>query len=393
MNKYEKSVIRQLEKHSVEIGFIVVVLFGITIRLALRHYVSDDAERFLLPWYDTIKANGGIKSLSRQVGDYNVLYQFLIAVFTYLPLNVLTDYKLMSIIFDILLSAVGGLIVWKVTEKNMLKAFMCTAAVFLSPIVFLNSACWGQCDSIYTFFCIMTLFLLMEKHYKSAFCMYGLAFAFKLQAVFLLPFMLLYYLRKKDFSILKFLYVPIMMILTGIPALIQGRTLGDIFGIYSNQVGEYTYRLVWNYSSFWNLFYNIEKTQYVEMLSRTAIVLTMTILLVIAVWVVVNNVQMTDYNSLWLAFLTSYACVLFLPSMHERYGYMCETFSLLMALLNKKTILLMIPMQLCTWLTYAHYLFGLYYYPRLMTVINLLVFVGYCMIGCREMRNLHAQTN
>ena len=221
--------------------------------------------------------------------------------------------------------------------------------------------------------------------------MYGLAFAFKLQAVFMLPFLLLYYLRKKEFSILKFLYIPVMMILTGIPALIQGRAPGDIFRVYSNQAGEYTGGLVWNYPSFWNLFYNSEKTQYVEMLTWTAIVLTMTVLLCIAVWAVANDVHMTKYNSLWLAFLTGYACVLFLPSMHERYGYLCEILALLLALLNKKTILLMIPMQLCTWLAYAYYLFGLYYNARVVTVINLLVFAGYCILGGLEMRNLHAK--
>ena len=335
MNQYERRVVEWLEKYSIELGMIVVFILGTAVRYKMRTYVSNDADVFLLQWYDTVQENGGIRSLKQQVGDYTIIYQFFIALFTYLPLEPLLNYKILSCIFDIFLAGAGGLLIWKITKRNRWKMFAAVTGLFLSPLVILNSSCWGQCDSIYTFFCILTLYLMLEEHYRLAFCMYGLAFAFKLQAIFLLPFVLLYYVRSKKFSVTKFIYIPLMVVLSGLPALLQGRKITEMLWIYGNQVQEYSGGLVYNYPNFWNLFYNIELPEYVDILSGAAIIMTVAILLGAVIWTVHHDVPMTRYNSLWLAFLFAYICVLFLPSMHDRYGYLCEILALLIAVRDK----------------------------------------------------------
>ena len=256
---------------------------------------------------------------------------------------------------------------------------MVVAGLYLSPLVVFNSACWGQCDSIYTFFCIIALYMILEERYTLAFCAYGVAFAFKLQAIFMMPFVLLYYVRSKKFSVTKFIYIPVMVLISGLPALVQGRGIGDIIWIYGNQVQEYSGGLVYNYPSFWNIFYDMEFPQYVDILSGAAMVMTVGVLLGIVIWAVNRNMQMTKYNCIWMAMLLSYACVLFLPAMHERYGYLCEILALLIVVLDKKTVFLVLPMYLCSFFAYGYYLFGVTYNIRIVSVINLLVFVGYCI--------------
>ena len=153
MFKIEKRFLEWVEKHILLFCVIGVTLISMIIRYSFREIISNDAYWCLLPWYDVIKENGGIYALGSQVGDYNMLYQFLIAIFTYLPIEPLSAYKLLSCIFDYLLAAAMGYFVYDFSEKDrVLKGAMAYMLVLMSPIVFLNSSYWGQCDAIYTCF-------------------------------------------------------------------------------------------------------------------------------------------------------------------------------------------------------------------------------------------------
>ena len=121
MFKAEKKILEFIEKHISIIGLIGFFAIGALMRLVTRNFVSEDAYNYLLGWYDDIKNAGGFKALSEQVGNYNVLYQTLIALFTYLPIPALFAYKGLSIIFDLMLSLLIGYIVYK--ESASEKAF------------------------------------------------------------------------------------------------------------------------------------------------------------------------------------------------------------------------------------------------------------------------------
>ena len=140
-----------VEKNIFLIVFLCASLFGIIIRFTLRDVISSDSSSFLLPWYIEMKNSGGIQSLNRQIGNYNMLYQFLIAIMTYLPIPPLYAYKILSCLFDFLLAGLIGVIVYDL-HNNKWEGMAGYIIVIFSPIVFLNSAAWAQCDSIYTFF-------------------------------------------------------------------------------------------------------------------------------------------------------------------------------------------------------------------------------------------------
>lgn len=58
----------------------------------------------------------------------------------------------------------------RIEQKKNDKVFFITfAVVIMLPTVILNSAYWGQCDSIYTTFIILTLLYLYKGKYHGAF--------------------------------------------------------------------------------------------------------------------------------------------------------------------------------------------------------------------------------
>ena len=146
MTTIEKKILAAVDKHLPVLLMIGCTILGILVRMALRDIRSADFEYCLSPWYDAIAANG----LSQQVGDYNFTYQFVIWLLTKIGVAPLYSYKMISCIFDLVLAITAAMIVHRENnkEKNWAAA-LAYGAVWLSPIVFLNSSAWAQCDAIY----------------------------------------------------------------------------------------------------------------------------------------------------------------------------------------------------------------------------------------------------
>lgn len=76
---------------------------------------------------------------------------------TYVEMNPVYLYKLLSVIFDFLLANSFAYFVVNsgtMTDFRGKDKFFCLSYAFslFLPTVIMNSAFWGQCDSIYTFF-------------------------------------------------------------------------------------------------------------------------------------------------------------------------------------------------------------------------------------------------
>lgn len=396
MLKLEKRVLSFLEEHIIWVFFIGVSLIGFFIRLSLRWNLSGDLECFLLPWYETIKEGGGFASLSQQVGNYGILYQTIIAFMTYLPLPAVYSYKIFSCIFDYLLAGSAAALVWELTKEKKASLSGCSSvyfptlatysAVLLSPLVWLNSAAWGQCDSIYVSFILLSLLFLLKDRPLPAFIFLGLSFCFKLQFVFIIPFYLFYYFKKKTFSILNFLIIPATLVVSGIPGFLFGRSLGDVFSIYFNQAQEYP-SMYLNYPSFWAILGNDYET-----MKTPAILFTLFLLAAIMFFFILEKAPLTIENSLYLAFLTSLTMVFFLPSMHERYGYLYEVLALLIACFNKRTIPFCVALLTSSVIAYGNYLFHSGVSLHLGSFINLAAYVCYMVLITREIRFSKSKT-
>lgn len=356
----EKRLKRILINHRFTLFLLLVSVIELLLRYSLRNFVTGDYTIFLQSWFKTIKHMGGVIALKSQVGDYNILYQFAISLLTYIPIRNLYLYKLLSTIFDFLMAISASYLTVRLmntSEDEKKKIFALTYALVLSlPTVFLNSGLWAQCDSIYTTFILLSLLMLIKEKYVYSFISLGVAFAFKFQTIFIIPFFLFIWLIKKRIYIWHFLIIILTFWLSGLPAYIFGRDLLAPFKIYLNQTHTYNH-LFMNYYNFSGLIGAKGNTpQNFYQLSKAFILITMLVLIIGYIYLLYID-KFSNFNLIGVATWTIYTCVVFLPAIHERYAYPVDILLLIMAIVNKKYLIVAVPELINTFLSYDRYLF------------------------------------
>ena len=367
MFKFEKIFLDIITKYKDKLFLLVISILGLFIRYQGIHFISWDMKNFLIPWYNVIDAKGGLHSLGTQVGDYNILYQTFVALITYLHRNCVVMYKILSILFDYILAVSAGLLCMRLTKKNNSFIFSSIYSIVLFlPTVILNSSYWGQCDSIYTTFVILTLLFLFEEKYLLSFIMLGLGFSFKFQTIFIVPFIICYYVYKKRFSIMCFLASVGIFWLSGLPAYLNGRNLLAPFKIYANQTGTYKQMSI-SAPSFWILIGDDYK-----LLHQTAIILTVA-LCGIALYLIMSGIINLENATSYMAAAARFTwpCPLFLPAMHERYTYLLDILLVVLTFMDNKYLKYAAISILISIITNCASLFGTWHFA-----------IQWCIIAC-----------
>lgn len=224
-------------------------------RMALLDYVSGDYESFLIKWVDTFRT-GGAAMLAENVGDYNLLYQYVLLLIAKTPLPDLYLIKLFTVAFDFALAAAMTCAAREICGERAFAPVFCVALAL--PTALLGGALWGQCDSVYTFFVIASLALLKRGRPARSAAMLAVAFAFKLQTIFFFPVVLLALLHG-EYKPRHALCFFAAYLVTLLPALAAGRTLGSALGVYASQaMGQYYHRLTYNAPNLYLFFPMLE---------------------------------------------------------------------------------------------------------------------------------------
>lgn len=372
MLKIEKKIINHIERYIIIYFLVFISIISFIIRYLGRSFISADMQYFLLPWWEAIP---DFNSLSKPVGDYNLIYQTIIAFLHYLPFNPISAYKVVSCIFDYILAISCGLLVIEFKNKNRLFIFsLVYSSVLFLPTVFLNSAFWGQADSIYSSFVIFSLLFLIKGKYNIAFICLGFGFAFKLQTVFILPVFCFYYFINKKFSLIKMLLIVISSMYTlCIPGFLFGRSFLEPFEIYLFQTTyENLYR---DFPSFWALI--APANSYTHSLFKTiGILTTITILASGLVYIYYKKLDISKINLIYLSIWICYTCVIFLPGMHERYAYVIDLLLLSACFCNKNLKFFALISILSSLSRYSIYLFTLDFRMP-FTIFTLIYIINY----------------
>ena len=353
MTKAEEKVINIITKYRGIMFFLIISVLGTWIRFQGRTLISGDMSFYLLPWYDQMTEQGFF-TLKNQVGEYNILYQELMALMTYIPWKPMYMIKVLSIAFDYLLAFAVADFACKIKrEKRDSAIFQAVyAIVLLLPPVVLNSAYWGQCDSIFSFFAVLSLINLYEEKYNRSFIYLGIAFAFKLQTIFIFPFYVCLYFYKKKFSISKFLLAIFVFWLTGLPVYLLGRNLLDAFGIYLWQTDQHR-AMHFHIPSVW-MFVGGD----CDRLESYAVAMTMMIL-GIGLYLVMSGKKNLDSREDFFGFACwiHWTCTLYLPNMHERYNYLLDIMWIMLVAVNKKYLPYAAASILMSTVSYGFYLY------------------------------------
>lgn len=335
---------------------IIFLIFLYTIALGVRlstwEIVSGDMDGALLPWYDYISNNGVINSFSDNFYNYPPSYLYFISIMTlvrFIPR--VMAIKLISIIFDFL----AAYFVFKIVKLKYTQRLIphIASVVFLfAPTIFFNSAVWGQCDIIYTAGILAVVYFCSTEKYLLAFIAFGLAISFKLQAAFIAPFLLLLFLKGKVRWWLFFL-VPIIFILSLIPAWAAGRPFEELFLIYLRQANTY-HNITLNAP---NLYQWLDNTYY-SIFVRMGLLLT-TGLVVLGLYAVLESKMHINRDVIViLSTISVLAIPFFLPKMHERYFFPADVLSIVYAFYFPKYYYVPIIVGLTSFMTYVSFLFG-----------------------------------
>ena len=312
---------------------VVITLIALYARIKMYDFVSYDYEYCIQDWINKIIELGGFASLKYEIGNYNIIYMLFLTIISYLPIKHIVAVKTFSLIFDfvcaIFASLIVGLLLNKNKDKKLYQSIVYTLMLFI-PTMLLNSALWGQADSIYSAFTLISIYyLLKEKNIKS-FIFAGLAFSFKLQFIFILPLYILLYFKKKNFSILHFLIIPAVNIVTCIPAIIAGRSIKACLTIYLSQTSTYNNAMTFNFPNiykFIELFFG--KNQGTVAILLTVVTLGLTFLYLMYKDKKINNKDIIDYGLVFIIMMTQ-----LLPYMHERYAFTAELLLCIYVVLN-----------------------------------------------------------
>lgn len=376
----EQKIINQLLKYKFYIVLVLISLLALYVRLCLFPFQSYDFNTFLNPWYDQISAQGGVRALKSQVGNYGITYQFIISLFTYLPGKSIFWYKILSVFFDYILAITGGLIVinFQNTQKKEKFLFVYSIVLFV-PTIIMNSGMWAQCDSIYASFLLLSILSLLKNRNKLTFIYLGIAFAFKLQSIFIVPFFLICYLVNKKFSISYFFLSLISFYVCCLPGIIMGRSIFAPFEIYFGQTHETRINLnIPNFSGLLTTSPIMKNISTYEMMKDFLICISLVILLLAYLFILNNKQLLTGQKILIIATWTCWTCVMFLPSMHERYMYVADVLLILLACISKKYFVNAI---IAVSLSYMTYLFALLNIHISIPNLSLLALANYIIFS------------
>ena len=347
-------VLNLFKKCNFWIFVALIAIVGLVVRIEVLDLQSSDFMGFLEPWCNAIKVNGGFSDFGNTSAyvphvqfvnppymdlwmsphyDYTAPYLYVLTAVSYLPrAYFLVAIKWISIVFDFIMAVFIGLICRKILKSNTSFLFGFGVALML-PNVILNSAVWAQCDVIFSTFAVASLYFLIRGNNRTAMLLYGISFAFKIQAVFFLPVIIIVFVKKR-INLFYLLYALLSIVIINLPALCMGMGFMDTFITpYKTQTEEYGY-LNMNAPNMYLLIdiaanYNLEhigEPNYLwrEWFSGAGVIFTLGVCVVLFAIIYRKEFTFTAKKLVLISYLFATLVPFVLPHMHERYWFLAD---------------------------------------------------------------------
>jgi Gpi18-like mannosyltransferase len=306
---------------------------GIGLRLAALPYATPDTAQYLLPWYDHAHAHG-VAALREAFTNYTPAYSYLLLIATAFhglaePLALI---KAISFAFELGCALVTYRLV-ALAHPGTLRPAIGLVAVWLAQSVLYNGALWGQADSLWAFFVLLSVHATCRGRPAWAILWFAVAFAIKAQAVFLAPFILVSVLRR-EVHWLWLAAVPAVYALFALPTLLMGRPMADVAAIYLQQAG--TYRSLSLSAA--NLYLFVPDALYAEAVIA-GLAAAAAAGLFYAIRLAGRARRFTVAQQLLAACLIVLLMPFLLPKMHDRYFYAFEVLAVALALVDPRFLI------------------------------------------------------
>jgi len=346
----------QLDKIAPYIFVFVSIIALLAARISLFFYESGDYVHFLKIWIDEFRTMTFLEGLGTTVSNYNPPYMYILNIIARINAPDLVLIKIVSVFFDFIIAYfVMKIVSLKTSRINMhILAFVLAFAI---PTVVINSAMWGQCDSIYAAFAIGSFYFGLVKRSKMSYAFLALAISFKLQAAFLLPILPIFVVTKnikfKDCYIFIIVYLATLL-----PAMLAGMPPGEAIFAYVEQAGYYN-RLSLNMVNIWRFIYLPDSfgSYFYEGFVRAGLFLTGTAVLGLMYFTYVNRSRLINtVDFVRLAYLFAIIIPFILPKMHDRYYFMADILSIALVIFDKRRWYVPVITIFCSLVSYEYFL-------------------------------------
>jgi Gpi18-like mannosyltransferase len=332
------------------VGTALVLL----VRISLLEFKSADYDTFTKVWYNTLQSLG-YTAFRGDFSNYNPPYLYVLyLVVRFLPnMSKVAAIKVPSIIMDFVCAAFVYKIIQLKTE-NKLVPLLGYMATLLAPVVILNSSFWGQADSIYTAGLLGCVYFLLVKRNWLALISFALAFVFKLQAIFLLPLLVILWLRH-ELSWKHFLVIPVVSFLAILPAWIVGRPLGSLLNVYASQADYYS-KLTQHAPNLYAWFPTGQELY--RLLYPSGLAFGATVLLIFVLVAVKGRARLSTALIVELAAFSTLLAPFVLPKMHQRYFFPADILSIVFSFFFPAYFYVALIINMVSFFSYQYFLFG-----------------------------------
>ncbi|SFP36104.1 Mannosyltransferase related to Gpi18 [Butyrivibrio proteoclasticus] len=383
-NIFDK-IIRHFVKKKLDwIAFAFFAVLSIWIRLSYAPVTDiegglSDYNTSLLPWVREYSQLGIVGGLAKGIGNYYIPYNLFLAIIPLTGRNPAMLIAAVSALFDYL----TVFAIYKIVKLLMTRGivsirpqYVKVASILFSimPVMVLNSSLWKQCDSIYTSFVLFSLYYFFRNKTNISFIFLGIAFCFKLQSIFIIPFFLIAYLLTDKISIVHFLYIPLCYFIAGIPAIVCGRNALSVYGIYFGQVSDNqsTKLISESFPGIYNI--GLSSSLFNNLAILIAISVMAIVLLVVSKYYILK--EFSEFEWLYLAGFSALTCVEFLPNMHDRYDYLPIMIMTIIAVFFRKEVIIpTLGLHLVSACVYGRFLFGYDIDMRVLSVAYLVFYI------------------
>ncbi len=219
---------------------------------------------------------------------------------------------------------------------------------------------------------LCTYFIIKDRPCLGMF-FFGVAFAFKLQPLWLAPMLIILWLNKKV-KIQHFLWLPVNYFIGIIPAWLAGKPLMECLLVYISQTTEEMWALVLKYC---NIYYWIGTESFIEEYHTAGIMLTLGVFMIVLYYMGRKKLKITKEFVILLGAFFGILAPFFLPHMHERYSFFGEVFLLLYVFVKPEKFYLFVLQSMIAFMGYSVFLVKDWTLPLdYMPFITLAVLIG-----------------
>lgn len=387
--KLDNVIFGLINNHLFEIAIVILVAISIVIRIFFAPITtcSADYDTYYKVWVETYREVGFVKGMSMTIGDYytplNLIYA-LTAITPWEPWVLLT---IIPCVFEyISVYYIYKLMTFLFPQRDKKIMILASLLCLFLPAMMWNSSLWKQCDSIYVCFMVISLYYMLKDRYTVSFIFLGISFAVKLQAIFLIPLYIIIYLTRKSYSIIQFMWIPIIYFIAGLPSVICHRGLRATYLTYLLQTQEGTTEEYGMTANFPNIYYFGLDDHYSQ-LAIPAIVITVSIFAGIALVSFIYkdkflNKILTFYLGIW----STWTLMIFLPGMHERYDLIVVLLiTAFMIAYYHRLFGIVVVLNLCNIVMYSNAIFEFGTVPRV--VVSIIYVAAYLLVSVDFFKN------